>query len=207
MAAPTYKFSEFVDLLLVKLYELDREQGQSGFFDLNRLATDIKGDVPREWVFDAAKVLETRALADCIFTFGGTHAKISGEGRLYVEEGRGITKKVQEAPSTYYVNINGSNNQVVAGHNATEIRQTAVTNDQTPVAALLKEIDERIQSDAGLPKESREEALVLTDVVRREIKKIEPNRTLLGAVLDPLSKISSIAGNVATLIKLFNASV
>lgn len=93
MPRPTYKFSEFVDLLLFKLYEADADGGGTGFFNLDQMANDIKGDVPSEWVFDAAKVLETRALADCVFTFGGTLGKIAGEGRLYVEEGRGFTKK------------------------------------------------------------------------------------------------------------------
>ena len=70
MAKPAYKFTDFVDLLLVALYEADQSDNGDGFQDLGALAATIKGDVPRDWVFDAAKVLETRMLADCIFTFG-----------------------------------------------------------------------------------------------------------------------------------------
>src|SRR5437868_1222212 len=109
MPKPAYKFTDFVDLLLVALYEADQSENGNEFQDLDALAATIKGDVPRDWVFDAAKVLQTRALADCIFTFGGTHAKISGQGRLYVENEQGFTKQAQQFHTTYYnVTVSGS---------------------------------------------------------------------------------------------------
>jgi hypothetical protein len=206
MDRPTYKFTEFVDLLLVKLYDLDQTQGSDGFFDLDALAKQIKGDVPTGWVFDAAKVLDTRALADCMITFGGAHAKISGEGRLYVEEGRGITKSAQEAPDSYYVNVNGSDNQIVVGHSQSDIRQNGGAADESPVAKLVDEMAKRIEADSTLAPSAREEALTYTKLVLHEVKKPEPNRSLIAAVLEPLSKIASIAGSVASLIKLFNAA-
>ncbi len=94
MPRPTYKFTEFVDLLLVALYEADQSDGGNDQ-NLGELAMMIKGDVPLDWVFDAAKVLDNRGLADVIFSFGATHAKISGQGRLYVEAEQGFTKEAQ----------------------------------------------------------------------------------------------------------------
>jgi hypothetical protein len=41
--------------------------------------------------------------------------------------------------------------------------------------------------------------------MEQELKKPEPNRNLVSVVLDSLSKIASIAGNVGSLVKLFNA--
>ena len=68
MAKPAYKFTEFVDLLLVALYE---DLIGNEFQNLEALAATIKGDVPPDWVFDAAKVLQTLALADCHFHVRG----------------------------------------------------------------------------------------------------------------------------------------
>ena len=95
MPATALRFSQFVDLLMVRLYELDLQEGDR-FFDLNAIARQIRESVPSGWVFDAAKVLQTRGLAECIFTFGGIQAQLTGEGRLYVEEGRGVTRDVSD---------------------------------------------------------------------------------------------------------------
>jgi hypothetical protein len=206
MAKPTYKFSEFVDLLIVKLYEAELEQDSTAFVNLDALARQIKGDAPPDWVFDAARVLETRALANCTFNSLGTFAKISGEGRLYVEEGRGITKQVQQTPANFYVTITGDKNNIVTAQDAANIQQKIVDEDQTPIGKVLNEITKRIESDAALPEGTRKEALDYTNLIRNETKKPEPNRSLVAAVLEPLSKIASIAGNVATLIKFLNAS-
>jgi uncharacterized protein (UPF0147 family) len=206
MAKPKFKFSEFVDLLIVKLYEAEREQDSSAFVNLDMLAQQINDDIPSDWVFDAAKVLETRALANCTFNSMGTFAKISGEGRLYVEEGRGITKEVQRAPSNYYVTVNGDQNNVVTAQDASNIQQKTVSEDQTPIGKVLDEITKRIEADIALPEAIRKEALDYANLIRKETKKPEPNRSLVAAVLEPLSKIASIAGNVATLIKFLNAS-
>ena len=205
MAKPSYKFSEFVDLLIVKLYEVEREQDSSAFVNLDALARQIKGEIPSDWVFDAAKVLETRALANCAYNSRGTFAKISGEGRLYVEEGRGITKKVQQSPANFYVTVTGDKNNIVTAQDATNIQQTMVDADQTPIGKELSEITKRIEADAALPETIRKEALDYANLIRNETKKPEPNRSLVAAVLEPLSKITSIAGNVATLIKFLNA--
>src|SRR2546421_10863366 len=100
MSQSQWKFKDFVDLLLYKLYEHD-QQHSGEFVDLNLLSQQVRGDAPSEWVVDAAKVLDTRTLADVQITFSGVHAAISGEGRLYVEERRGITEDIEKSPAKY----------------------------------------------------------------------------------------------------------
>jgi hypothetical protein len=203
MAKPTYKFTEFVDLLLVALNEADGNNLQN----LEALATTIKGDIPPDWVFDAAKVLQTRGLADCIFTFGGTHAKITGQGRLYVERKEGYTKEAQESRSTYFnVTVSGSGNQVVTGQDVSGVSQTVTQPESSPALRLLDEMAEKIQSDNTLAGPTKLEATTYTNLLRFEVTKHEPNRTLIATLLESLSKIASIAGSVASFIRLLNAS-
>jgi hypothetical protein len=202
------RFSEFVDLLLVRLYQYD-QQFPDRFVDLAQLAEQVKAQVPPTWVFDAGKVLDTRALADVIFTYGGTSAKLTGEGRLYVEEGRGVTRTVQEAPQNYFnITVNGNNSQVVAGSQTGDVTQTvSVERERAPAFQLLDEIKQGLKQDQSLPQARRDESIRYADLVREELKKDEPNRSLIGVVLESLSKVTSIAGHVASLIKMFNASL
>jgi len=206
MAKPTYKFTEFVDLLLVALYEADQSDNESDFKNLEALAATIKGDVPPDWVFDAAKVLQTRTFAICLFSYGGTNAKITGEGRLYVERKQGFTGKVQESPSTYYnVTVTGSGNQVVTGQLVSGVSQT-LTHPTSPASRLLDEMAKKIESDNTLAEPTKKEATTYMDLLRFEVAKPEPNRTLIATLLESLGKIASIAGSVVSFIRLLNAS-
>src|SRR5256885_7315151 len=96
MPATKLKFSQFVELLLVRLYELEQEQSSTEFFDVDAIARELKDPVPEGWTFDAAKVLQSRGLIDCIFTLGGAHAHLTGEGRLFIEEDKGRTGIISE---------------------------------------------------------------------------------------------------------------
>ena len=205
MAKPEYNFTGFIDLLLVALYDADQADSSVEFQDLGALAATIKGDVPRRWVFDAAKVLETRELANCKFNSMGTYAIITGQGRLYVEEGKGITKQAHESHETYYnVTITGSGNQVVTGQKPSNISQT-ITRPESPAKRLLNEMIEKIDNDDSLAVPVKLEAHTYTKLLLFEVEKPEPNRTLIATLLESLSKVTSIAGHVASFIRLFNA--
>lgn len=206
MPKPSYKFTDFVDLLLVALYEADQSDTGGDYQDLDALASTIKGEVPPDWVFDAAKVLHTRGLADVIFTFGGTEGKISGQGRLYVEAGMGFTKEAQASHNNFYVTVSGSGNQVVTGQDASGVSQTTSQQESSPALRLLKEMEAKINSDAVLPGHTKLEATTYIKLLRFEVAKAEPNRTLIATLLESLSKIASIAGNVASFIRLLNAA-
>ena len=200
------KFTEFVDRLLVRLYELDREQAGE-FCSLPAVAKSLRDGVPPQWIFDAGKVLETRGLADVLFFFGGTDARITGEGRLYVEEGRGTTKEITSDRQAYYVTVSGDNNQVVTGTQAGAVTQTlTIEQERAPAFKLLDDAIEKLQRDTSLPEPKRAEALSYAHMIKQELTKPEPNRNVIAVVLDPLTKISSIAGQIASLIKLFNAA-
>ena len=199
MASPIFTFSKFIDLLLVKLYDLDRELGDK-FFDLNWIAQQIIGNSPEKWGFDAAKVLESRGLAMCIFTFGGVQGQITGEGRLYVEEDRGKTEEIKKDRPNYYINVTGDNNQV--GVQSTQTM--TVKSDEGLASKLVREMKAAIESDEALQGADKAEAVSYLDLVEKEAKRPAPNRNILAAVLEPLSKIASIAGNVAKPIQIIN---
>ena len=205
MPVTQIKFSEFVDLLLVRLYQLDRERGD-GFIDLNVVAASIREEVPPNWVFDAAKVLETRGLAQCIFTFGGVQAELTGEGRLYVEEGRGITGAVQNTPSTYFnVHVGGQNNVVVTGQSHGAITHTITPeSERAPALKILDDIEQKIGQDQTIGVSKRDEATTSVHLLRLQFAKEEPDRSLVAALLDGLGRIATLAGSVATLVRILN---
>jgi hypothetical protein len=204
MSAPSHKFSDFVDLVLVRLYELD-QAGNDDFVDLSNVQKEIKGQVPLSWLFDVAKVLQSRSLAQCILSRRGVFAHISGEGRLYVENRGGKTGEIEANRSNYYITVSGDNNQVVAGQTTGSTTQR-MSNDQSqgPWGQLVDSIEEKVKSDLSLDTENKDQALSYVNVVRGELRKNEPNRTIVAAVLEPLSQIISVASQVATLIKAFN---
>ena len=204
MPAPTYKFSEFVDALLVRLYELDQSKSDE-FFGLREVLSTVKGDVPTSWTFDAAKVLQARGLAECLFNSKGVQSHISGEGRLFVEERKGFTKKIQEDPAAYYITVSGNNNQLMAGQQGGQATQSVSTIQAPGTAAeLAAAIERTIKEDASLGTEERDDALSFAVVARRELRKEEPDRTVLAVVLEKLSQVLSVAGQVANLIKMVN---
>ena len=84
------KFGQFIDLIMARLLEREQETPAGYLIDLNHVARELNVNVPDQWVFDAGNVLESRGWAQVIFTFGGRcQARLTGEGRLDVEEERG----------------------------------------------------------------------------------------------------------------------
>jgi hypothetical protein len=204
--ADTLKFSEFMELLLARLYDMERSTRSMEYFDLNDAAQSLNVTVPKDWVFDAARVLEGRGLADTILTLGGgAHARLSGEGRLFVEEqrGTGIITKYHENPTPYVV-VAGNQNQVGVGGEQQVRQTTSIEKEREPAFELLDEIRRKIAQDRELGQQEKEDLLTDVESVRGQLKKREPNRTVLAALLQPLSTVSSVANLVASLIKLLN---
>jgi hypothetical protein len=199
-------FSQFIDLLLARLYESERQEGAGKFFDLRIIAKGMKSAIPDQWVFDAGKVLEAQGLAQCIFTMGGNvQAMLTGEGRLFVENNRGtgIIEKYWSAPGNYVV-VTGSGHQVVVGKQRDVKQQMSIVEERRPAFNLLEEIEKELRSDSSLSQSERQDLLADLDMIRRQLNKKEPNRAALAALLEPLSQISSIAGAVVNLIRLLN---
>ena len=206
MPTTSMTFSQFIELLLARLYDLDREHGPR-YFNLTAVAQELKESVPSAWVFDSAKVLQRSGWARCAFTFGAVHAELTGEGRLFVEreEGRtGVIEDYHRNPS-HYVVVSGSGNQVnVAGGGQTVTQTMTVEQERAPVFELLRELEQGINGDRSLGEREKHDMLADVEAIRQQLRKREPNMGALAAILQPLSQISSIAGGVASLIKLLN---
>ena len=141
------KFSRFVDLMMARLYELERDK-PGEYIPLQWINQQLAAPSPQSWVFDAGKVLESRGLARCIFTLGGCQAQLTGEGRMFVEEeqGSGVIKEYHERPETFIVNVSGSGNQVSVGGNQSGINQTmTVEQERQPVFDVLKEMEQKVK--------------------------------------------------------------
>lgn len=201
------KFSEFVDFTLVRLYQLEQTQGAGRYFSLNQIAKELKEEIPPAWIRDAGKVLQSRRLAEAIFMIGGNaQAQLTGEGRLWVEEGHGKVPEIQKDLPRIMVSISGANNQVsVAGGDQSQMTQTqTIAQERQPVFQLIDQIGTTLEKDSGLNDQQKKEILVDVAAVRGQLEKREPNRSVLAAILEPLSQITSIASLVAELIKLIN---
>ena len=203
----TPKFSEFIDLLLARLYDLERQSGPGTLFDLNVLARELNVNVPLQWVFDAGKVLESRGWAEVLFTFGGgCHARLTGEGRLYVEEerGTGIIKRYRAAPAQF-ITVSGTGNQVIVGNPKGSVSQVSTVEEQrAPAFSVLQQLEHLLDSDGDLTDSERADLLADVEMIRQQLRKRTPNRGALAALLEPLSNVTSASGLVADLVRLFN---
>lgn len=201
------KFGQFLDLLMARLVERQTEAPAGTLIDLNQVARDLKVEVPDQWVFDAGKVLESRGWAQVLFTFGGgCHARLTGEGRLYVEEerGTGIIHEYHQAPDRF-VSVSGTNNQVIIGSTIGTVSQTVtIEQERAPSFRLLDQIKDVLRRDPILDDSERQDLLSDVQMVEQQLKRREPNRAVLAALLEPLSRVASIGGFVADLIRLFN---
>ena len=204
----TPKFSEFIDLLLARLYDLERQSGPGTLFDLNVLARELNVNVPLQWVFDAGKVLESRGWAEVLFTFGGgCHARLTGEGRLYVEEerGTGIIWRYHAAPAQF-INASGAGSRVVAGRPTGDVpRVSTIEGERAPAFAVLEQLEHLLSSHPDLTDAERLDLLSDVAMIGQQLKKREPNRAALAALLESLSNVRSAGGLVADLVRLFNA--
>lgn len=200
-------FSEFVDLLLARLYDLEQEQGIEGYVDLNAVAEGLRAKIPEKWVWDASMVLEARDLIRAIRAFGGIcRAELTGEGRLFVEEkrGTGVIEKYLKARNQY-VAVSGSQNLVVGAGDGTTVTQTQnIESMRKPVFDLLLEMQTIVDNDESLDERDRKELKADINAVRAQMEKREPNRSVLAALLEGLAQVPSIITKVADLTRLLN---
>ena len=203
-----FTFSEFIDLLLARLYDLEQSQEPVGdYVDLNAIAQQMKPPVPAQWTFDAGRVLESQSLARCIFAFGGAcMAQITGEGRLFVEQNRGtgIIAKYKEAPQNFYVTVEGNRNQVAVGNSNQLTQKATIEKAREPAFGILQEIIQKIEQDSTLGEAERADYVTDLEMVRQQMGKREPNRSALAALLAPFGRMTSVAGLIGNLVRLLN---
>jgi hypothetical protein len=130
--------------------------------------------------------------------------KITGEGRIFVEEQArkqdSVIHEYRERPSNFVV-VMGTGHQVAMGNEGPVI-QTALGDDvRKCILALLDQIEEKIRSDASFGERQDD---LLTDVAsaRTQIEKDVPNRRAVSEILDPLAKVAAISGPVLRVIEL-----
>ncbi len=207
MTTNNINFSHFIELALAIIYKHEQVHGPQGFIDMNQLAASLKQKIPPKWIWDATKVLESRRMVQAIYAIGGAcYAQLTGEGRLFVEEerGSGIIQKYNKAPQQF-VFVSGEGNQVVvSGGDANVTQTTKFQNERKPALDLLDEIQRTIVKESGLRSDEIEEIKIDIDMIRKQLDKREPNRTVLAALLDGLPNIPSIITMVGDLVRLLN---
>ena len=79
-----------------------------------------------------------------------------------------------------------------------------IEKEREPVFHLIDLIGAALEKDSGLSDQQKKEMRVDVAAVRGQLEKREPNRSVLAAILEPLSQVTSITSLVAELIKLIN---
>ncbi len=201
MSKEKLTFSEFITLLLTRLYEDETANGPGKYIHLGVLAKDFKQDIPRQWVFDAGKVLEARGLAKCIFAIGGlVMASLTGEGRMFVEEAisdeKNVAKKYKENRENF-INVTGTN--LSTGSNNSQIIN--IEEERSELFSILKDIKEYINNSTI---ENKPDYISDLDSIESQLNKKEPNKSIIADLLEPFGKMIDIAGKVANFISLIN---
>jgi hypothetical protein len=199
-------FSRFLDLLLARLYEMESIHGTGIYFSLNNIAEEIKEPSPWEWIFDAAKVLESRGMIQCIHTPGGIfEAILTGEGRLFVEErkGSGIIEKYFSSPDLFIKQKKNGKKTQTAMQGTAEFPQTLSIKD-SPMFKLLKDIEDSVKKEESLGEKDKKDILVDIKTIKTQMEKREPNYHVLSAIIHSLGNYHFMAGKIAFLVRLLN---
>lgn len=149
--AERLSFTEFVDFVLVRLYERDQEDAGARV-NISDIAGELREPVPFQWVIDALGVLDRRGWARDWGLDNANVAEITGEGRLYVE-GRehqtDVIEQYRERPYNF-VFVSGVGHQVAVGTSG-NVTQTSISADMRVQAlAIVKDMREHLETDASL---------------------------------------------------------
>jgi hypothetical protein len=200
------RFTDFIELVLARLYEADREGGHEHFVEMDEVASGLKEDIPEAWPFDALVELENRGLIQAMKVMGSNGlAKINGAGRLYVEEQERESESVihdyRKHPSNFVV-VTGRGHQVAVGTSG-DVAQTSVSKEtRNEVVVLLDEMEARLREDDSLTDAAKGMALEDVQASRKQLDRPEPNKRAVAALLEPLAHIASISSSVAKIIAL-----
>jgi hypothetical protein len=194
-------FAEFIDLALARVAEADRDS-PGEYIDLYQVAADLNDDISDQWVFDAAKHLDYQGLVNWMKVMGRTApVALTGDGRLYVEQGgvTGVIAEYREQP-WQFVLISGE------GHNVAVSQTGGVTQAanraEGDVFVLLSQIENGIEADQTLSPEAKAAAQIDLQAVRGQLQKPEPNRTVIKALLEPMTALASVGSLVLKLIEV-----
>lgn len=202
-------FTEFMEFVLARVYELDETVGSGGFHDVNEIAAELAEPVPENWPSEVVESLKDRGLIAGYRAFGGeAGATLTGEGRLFVEraarEKESVVWEYRERPSNIVI-VSGSGHQVAVG-NEGDVSQTSINADvREEVRTLLGQIEEALLEDESLDEDERADALADVRAAQGQFEKREPNRQAVLALLGPLSKLASVGAFVIKIGELLAA--
>jgi len=202
-------FTAYCDLVLVRLYEAEREAdrnpGAPRVIDVASLMADItEQGVPEDWAWDAAAWIINQGYANDYLTDASATTSLSPEGRIYVEapeRGTGIIGRYHQG--SQFVVIHGDSNQVSVGHGQT-VTQTIGEFSKEEVEELLDQAESRLQADATLTDSARQDALADIDSIRTQVAKAAPNRNVLAALATTLGSVASLTDIADKLRHLFS---
>ncbi len=198
-------FTGFTELLLARLHEAEKTEGEMVFINLRPLAAGLKADVSDGWVRQAATYLHNQGLIHQVQGIGGAEgavqAMLTPEGRLFVEreEGTGLIRRYHENPTNYVV-VSGSGNQIVVG-NQGDVSQTMTNVQQTHVLQLFDRLTAEIEADDVLDEDEKAELQSDVSIARLQIEKRKPNLGAAVAILKPLGQLATFGSTVAELLK------
>ncbi|WP_123784096.1 hypothetical protein [Corallococcus macrosporus] len=196
-------FTELVELMLARTYELAEEHGHGGYrVDLMAVGKELGADL--ESSRQATQALEERGLINCLRAIGGfCNGHISASGRLFVENGgkTGVIGRYHQDRSAFIYVSNSPGANVNAGNiGSSQVSNVAVADD----ANILRQVRETLMRDASLKPAERQDALAEVQIVEAQLAKSKPNKGALRDSLDTLGRISSVGSFVVKLSeKLF----
>jgi hypothetical protein len=192
-------FTRFTELALARLYEAEEREGPNHPVDLRDLMSDLEGEVPNDWPWDAAKYLVEQGLGQDFLTMQAAQTALTPEGRVFVEreEGTGIIGEYRH--SDQVVVVLGDANQVAVGHGQQVVQAARGDLSKEEATELLEEAKGRVAADEALDTESRADVLADLEAARMQINKTHPNREALQVLLAGLGGLASIADIVEKL--------
>ncbi len=189
--------------MLARLVEAD-QAGPGAYVDMFALVEDLRQEIPTDWVFDARDALELRGLVHPLKVMGRTApAKLTGEGRLYVEGGgqTGIIGDYRERPSTFVV-VTGSGHQVAVGVEGDVSQASGGAAIPSEAWALLDRIELGLAEDEPVDDAQRHEALTDVRAAREQLQRRQPNRNAARALLEPLANLATVGELILRVLAL-----
>ena len=198
---PRLNFTEFVDFILARLYELDQAGTGTSFQDVDAIAAELREPVPDDWASQAVDVLAEQGLVDEANTMGAAAAVINGRGRLYVEGREHQTEVIEEyrqQPSNF-VYVTGTGHQVAVGvgGNVTQVKVSTDVRDSA--LRLLETMREKLDEEPTLGPSAKEDVLRDVAAIEGQFKKNTLNKDAVIALLNPLANIAGIADLAVSL--------
>jgi hypothetical protein len=190
---------QLAELFLMRIYDYAEQEGHGRHFDLLQLAAEF-GVTDKMKIRNVSTYLSEHRLIERRSSPHGIRASITGEGSIFVERGgtTGVIGAFRHMPSQYLVS-----NRIIHFHSSVTGSNIAVdsSSSQTltasqPIDQLLSEMIAVLRSDSSLAERRRAEALTDVELVRVELQRERPRRSVIESLLSDF-------GNIATLASLF----